>query len=147
MFLRTPQLLLRPPWPDDAADLIHAVREEGRRGMPWPATLGPPEAFAAAELPAEESRLLLFRRRRSGPLLVGAARLAGRPGGDNELGLWIARSRAGLGLAGEALRALVDSARLTLRARRLLLIQAGRWRQSRRPTESAIEVVLPASGW
>jgi RimJ/RimL family protein N-acetyltransferase len=146
MFLRTPRLLLRPPWPDDADALVHAVREEEGLGMAWPAALGRPEEFALADLPAEESRLLMFRRRRAGPLLVGAARLSGRPGGDNELGLWIARSRAGMGLAGEALRALVDSARLTLRARRLLLIQAGRWRPARRPPEPGIEVMMPA-GW
>jgi RimJ/RimL family protein N-acetyltransferase len=122
MFVRTPQLLLRPGWPDDAAELARAVHED--KAPPWPVGLGPPDEFLGAELSPADSRLLMFRRRRNGPLLVGAARLSGRPGGDEELGFWFSRSRASLGLAGEALRALVDSARLSLRAKRLLFIQA-----------------------
>jgi RimJ/RimL family protein N-acetyltransferase len=104
MFARTPRLLLRPGFAEDAPALAMAIGDEAivrnLAVVPWPYTLRDAEAFLASPrdpvLPAQ---------------LVGSCGLARRPSGAVELGYWIARSHWGRGFATEACTALVDIAR------------------------------------
>ena len=61
MFARTPRLLLRPGWSEDAPALYEAIRDQGivrnLATAPWPYQLSDAEAFLARE------RVAGFRRR------------------------------------------------------------------------------------
>lgn len=121
MFARTPRLLLRPGWKEDAPALATALGDFTVAGkltrVPWPYGIDDAEAFLAADqgpLP----NLLIFARTHGAPRLVGGIGLEARDGGA-ELGYWIARPYWGLGFATEAGRAVVEMADRSLRLPKL----------------------------
>ena len=121
MFARTPRLLLRPGWREDAPALAAAIGDyavvEKLARVPWPYGAADAEAFLAQDhglLP----NLLIFARTHGAPRLVGGIGLR-QADSDVELGYWIARPYWGLGFATEASRAVVEMADRSLRLPRL----------------------------
>jgi RimJ/RimL family protein N-acetyltransferase len=117
MFARTPRLLLRPGWPEDAQALHSAMADEGivrnLASAPWPYSLADAQGFL---MRAHEERLpvfLAFKRTGGKPHLVGGCGIGRREDGVPELGYWIARPFWGLGFATEATRAVMRIARAT----------------------------------
>ncbi len=123
MFARTERLLLRPGWAEDAPALHAAIADEAiirnLTSPPWPYSLADAEAFLASKRPDHAPSFLLFRRTRGAPQLVGAAGLGRKPGGEGELGYWIARPYWSLGYATEAAEAVLRIARNGLRLNKL----------------------------
>lgn len=115
MFARTPRLLLRPGFPEDAPTLARAMSDRAiARNLavvPWPYTLRDAEAFLASPRDPVLPSLLIFERTDGAPLLAGACGLGRRPSGAVEMGYWIARPFWGRGLATEACVALIEIAR------------------------------------
>jgi len=115
MFARTPRLLLRPGFPEDAPALAGAIADQAivrnLAVVPWPYSMRDAEAFLASPRDPVLPSLLVFERGSGAPELVGACGLGRRPSGAVELGYWIARSRWGRGYATEACLAMVDIAR------------------------------------
>ena len=115
MFARTPRLLLRPGFPEDAPALATAMSDaaiaRNLAVVPWPYSLRDAEAFLASPRDPILSSLLIFERGAGAPQLVGSCGLGRRPSGAVEMGYWIARSHWDRGLATEACTALIDIAR------------------------------------
>ena len=115
MFARTPRLLLRPGFPEDAPALAAAIADEAIvRNLgtaPWPYRMRDAEAFLASPRDPVLPSLLIFERTDGAPQLVGSCGLGRRPSGAVELGYWIARAAWGRGIATEAGEALIDIAR------------------------------------
>jgi RimJ/RimL family protein N-acetyltransferase len=115
MFARTPRLLLRPGFPEDAPALATEIADEAivknLATAPWPFRMRDAEAFLASPRDPLLPSLLIFERTDSAPRLVGSCGLGRRPSGAVELGYWIARPYWGRGFATEACVALVDIAR------------------------------------
>jgi len=115
MFARTPRLLLRPGFPEDAPALAMAISDRAvvrnLAVVPWPYTLRDAEAFLASPRDPILPSLLIFERGAGAPQLVGSCGLGRRPSGAVEMGYWIARSHWGRGLATEACTALIEIAR------------------------------------
>jgi RimJ/RimL family protein N-acetyltransferase len=114
MFARTTRLLLRPSWPEDAAELHQAIADEGivrnLASAPWPYTAEEAVRFATLDHNATYPAFLLMLRTDDAPRLIGACGLGERNGGA-ELGYWIARPYWGLGFASEASRAVMHIAK------------------------------------
>jgi RimJ/RimL family protein N-acetyltransferase len=115
MFARTPRLLLRPGFPEDAPALAGAIGDKlialNLAVVPWPYTLRDAEAFLASPRDPVLPSFLIFERTDDAPRLVGSCGLGRRPSGAVEMGYWIARPHWGRGLATEACRALIGIAR------------------------------------
>ena len=115
MFARTPRLLLRPGFPEDAPALAAGMSDRAiARNLavvPWPYTLRDAEAFLASPRDPVLPSLLIFERTNGAPRLIGSCGLGRRPSGAVEMGYWIARSSWGRGFATEACGALIDIAR------------------------------------
>ena len=115
MFARTPRLLLRPGFPEDAPALADAIADQAiarnLANVPWPYRMRDAEAFLASPRDPILPSLLIFERTRGAPQLVGACGLGRRPSGAVEMGYWIARAFWGRGYATEACAALVEIAR------------------------------------
>ena len=115
MFARTPRLLLRPGFPEDAPALAGAIADEAivrnLATVPWPYHMRDAEAFLASPRDPVLPSLLIFERGDGAPQLVGSCGLGRRPSGAVELGYWIARRFWGRGYATEAGTALVDIGR------------------------------------
>ncbi|HEX8262549.1 MAG TPA: GNAT family N-acetyltransferase, partial [Allosphingosinicella sp.] len=86
---------------------------------PWPYSLADAEAFLATERKPSEPSLLIFRCTADAPELIGGIGFGLRPSGEREFGYWLARRHWGRGYATEAGRALLATARLGLRLKRL----------------------------
>lgn len=116
MFARTPRLLLRPGFPEDAPALAAAIADEAivrnLATAPWPFRMRDAEAFLARPRDPILPSLLIFERTKGAPRLVGSCGLGRRPSGAVEMGYWIARPHWGQGLATEACGALVEIARM-----------------------------------
>lgn len=114
MFARTERLLLRPSWPEDAADLHRAIADEGivrnLASAPWPYSEDDAVRFATADHDATYPAFLLMLRTDAAPRLIGTCGL-GQRNGEAELGYWIARPYWGLGFASEAGRAVMHVAK------------------------------------
>ena len=114
MFARTERLLLRPSWPEDAAELHAAIADEGivrnLASAPWPYTRQEAVRFATMNHNENYPAFLLMLRTDSAPRLIGACGL-GERNGEAELGYWIARPYWGLGFASEAGRAVTGIAK------------------------------------
>lgn len=114
MFARTPRLLLRPGFPEDAPALAAAIADEAivknLAGPPWPFLTRDAEAYLARPRDPVLPTLMIFERA-GGPTLIGECGLTRRPSGSVELGYWIAKPFWGRGFASEACAALVDIAR------------------------------------
>jgi RimJ/RimL family protein N-acetyltransferase len=123
MFATTERLLLRPPWTQDAPALFRAISDEGvvrnLAKAPWPYLPEHAEAYAAGEQKASEPSMLIFRRTREAPELIGGIGFGRKPTGEVELGYWIARAHWGRGYATEAGHAAAAMARGSLRLDRL----------------------------
>ncbi len=115
MFARTPRLLLRPGFPEDAPALAAALADKAiARNLavvPWPYTLRDAEAFLASPRDPVLPSFLIFERTAGAPRLVGSCGLGRRASGAVELGYWIGRPFWGRGIATEAGLALIDIAR------------------------------------
>ena len=115
MFARTPRLLLRPGFPEDAPALATAIADmaivRNLAVVPWPYGLRDAEAFLASPRDPVLPSLLIFERTPAEPRLIGSCGVARRPSGAVELGYWIARPFWGRGFATEACSALIDIAR------------------------------------
>jgi RimJ/RimL family protein N-acetyltransferase len=115
MFARTPRLLLRPGFPEDAPALAAALADKAiARNLavvPWPYTLRDAEAFLASPRDPVLPSFLIFERTAGAPRLVGSCGLGRRASGAVELGYWIGRLFWGRGIATEAGLALIDIAR------------------------------------
>lgn len=123
MFARTTRLLLRPGWSQDAPALFRTIADErivrNLATAPWPYRPEDAEAWLATERKASEPTVLIFRCTEAAPELIGAIGFGRRPTGEMEFGYWIARRHWGRGYATEAGRALLATARLGLRVKRL----------------------------
>ena len=115
MFARTPRLLLRPGFPEDAPALAAAIADQAiarnLANVPWPYSMRDAEAFLASPRDPVLPSLLIFERGLAAPQLIGACGLGRRPSGAVEMGYWIARPYWGRGFATEACSALIDIAR------------------------------------
>jgi RimJ/RimL family protein N-acetyltransferase len=115
MFARTPRLLLRPGFPEDAPALAAAIADEAivrnLATAPWPYRMRDAEAFLASPRDPILPSFLILERTDSAPQLVGSCGLGRRASGAVEMGDWIARPFWGRGFATEACQALVDIAR------------------------------------
>ena len=115
MFARTPRLLLRPGFPEDAPALAAAIADESivrnLAVVPWPYSLRDAEAFLASPRDPILPSLLIFERTGFEPRLIGSCGLGRRPSGAVEMGYWISRPHWGRGFATEACGALIDIAR------------------------------------
>lgn len=115
MFARTPRLLLRPGFPEDAPALAMAIADRAivrnLAVVPWPYGLRDAEAFLARPRDPVLPSLLIFQRTSGAPQLVGSCGLGRRASGAIELGYWITRPFWGQGIATEACAALIDIAR------------------------------------
>ena len=115
MFARTPRLLLRPGFTEDAPALAAAIADKAivsnLATVPWPYGMRDAEAFLASPRDPLLPSFLIFERTEAELRLVGSCGLGRRPSGAVELGYWIARSHWGRGIATEACTALVDIAR------------------------------------
>ena len=122
MFARTPRLLLRPGFPEDASALAAAIADEAivrnLSGPPWPFQVRDAEAYLARARDPILPCLLVLERTEGAPRLIGEAGLARRPSGAVEMGYWIARPFWGRGFATESCSALIEIAR-TLGLRQL----------------------------
>ena len=116
MFARTPRLLLRPGFPEDAPALAGAIGDEtivrNLATVPWPYRMRDAEAFLASPRDPILPSLLVFERGQSAPQLIGSCGLGRRPSGAVEMGYWIARPFWGRGFATEACTAVIDIARM-----------------------------------
>jgi RimJ/RimL family protein N-acetyltransferase len=114
MFARTPRLLLRPGFPEDAPALAAAIADQAivrnLSVVPWPYSLRDAEAFLASPRDPILPSLLIFERTASEPRLVGSCGLGRRPSGAVEMGYWISRPHWGRGFATEACRSLIEIA-------------------------------------
>ena len=123
MFARTPRLLLRPGWIQDAPAVFELIRDEAIvRNLstpPWPYRLADAEAFLSAERHSGEPVMLIFRRTQGAPELVGSIGFGRDPNGQMELGYWIGRAFWGRGYATEAGRAAIAMARDSFRLTKL----------------------------
>ena len=115
MFARTPRLLLRPGWMEDAPALAHAISDpailRNLTHAPAPYALDDAQAFLSLPHDSRLPRLLAFTRTRGAPRLVGGCDIHLDEHGTPELGYWIARPYWGLGFATEAARAVLSMAR------------------------------------
>ena len=115
MFARTPRLLLRPGFPEDAPALAGAIADEAiarnLANVPWPYSMRDAEAYLASPRDPGLPSCLIFERGPGPVQLAGACGLGRRASGAVELGYWIARPQWGRGFATEACAALVDIAR------------------------------------
>lgn len=117
MFARTPRLLLRPGWMEDAPALAEAIGDgavlRNLARAPSPYGLADAESFLARPQEQRMPRLLAFTRTLGAPRLVGGCGITQGADGAPELGYWIARSYWGLGFATEATQAVLSMARAT----------------------------------
>lgn len=122
MFARTERLLLRPSWPEDAAELYQAIADENivrnLASAPWPYTADDALQFATQAHDERYPAFLLMLRTNGAPRLIGACGIV-LQNGEAELGYWITRPYWGLGFATEAGRAVINIAR-TIGHRKLI---------------------------
>jgi len=115
MFARTPRLLLRPGFPEDAQALARAIADEAivrnLASAPWPYRVRDAEAYLASPRDPVLPSFLIFERTQAEPQLVGSCGLGRRPSDAVEMGYWIGRAYWGRGIATEASRALIEIAR------------------------------------
>lgn len=146
MFIRTHRLLLRPPWPEDAAAIARGLAErevaEGLARAPWPrdARHGAAAEGFIARLEALEPQptfVILSREGDDAPL-AGAISLfregedgeeegeeeggdgGGKRGREWRLGVWLGEGWRGRGYATEAAGAVLELAFLGLRLPRVV---------------------------
>jgi len=110
MFARTPRLLLRPGWAEDAPALARAIRGEARSANALDDALADAEAFLAEPRDAILPRFLITLRTDGAPLVIGTCGLTRRASGRVEFGCWIEQAFRNQGFATEAGRAVLHIA-------------------------------------
>lgn len=107
MFARTPRLLLRPPFAEDAREIATRIGDKGvvrnLATAPWPYGVTDAEAWLAN--PQRDPLLpnwVMLQRTGGSPRIVGAIGIHRREDDSLELGYWVARRYWGLGFATEA---------------------------------------------
>ena len=123
MFVRTPRLLLRQGWIEDAPALVRAIGSDpaiarNTARIPLPYSLADAEAFLGREQNPQAPSCLIFARTSRTLRLVGCVGIEADQDG-HELGYWIARPYWGLGFATEAASALIRCARESLKIERI----------------------------
>ena len=120
----TDRLQLRPGRPEDAPALFRAVADQdivrNLASVPWPYSMSDAEIFASLEFNPDEPRLFIFRHGPGPAELIGVAGLDRMPGGEVELGYWIAKEHWNRGYATEAGRRMIEIARAELKLGRLV---------------------------
>jgi RimJ/RimL family protein N-acetyltransferase len=115
MFARTPRLLLRPGWMEDAPALAEAIGDtailRNLTSVPAPYDEADAREFLARVQDPRLPSLLAFSRTLGAPRLIGGCGVHMSKDGEPELGYWIARRYWGLGFATEAARAVLNMAR------------------------------------
>ena len=115
MFARTPRLLLRPGWMEDAPALAEAINDpailRNLTHVPSPYGMDDAERFLSQLHDPRFPRLLAFTRTQGAPRLVGGCGIHLSAEGAPELGYWVARPYWGLGFATEAARAVLAMGR------------------------------------
>jgi RimJ/RimL family protein N-acetyltransferase len=113
MFHITERLLLRPAWPEDWAEILSGVDDEGvamnLARVPWPYS----EADARwwTTQPQDQCTPSFLVVESASGRVIGSAGLA--PGeGEVEIGYWLRRDAWGRGYATEAARGVVEVARM-----------------------------------
>ena len=113
VFHRSERLFLRPPWPEDAAELTRAIAHEPVARMlarlPWPYT----QADAEFWIGMHRDPLLpgfLLTVPEEGARIVGGVGLQPGPSDAPEVGYWVAPDCWGRGYATEALKGLLEVA-------------------------------------
>lgn len=118
MFARTPRLLLRPGWIEDAPALTRAIADpaiiHNLAKAPWPYGIEEAVHFLAGPQSPLLPELLILRRTMGAPQVIGGIGLVQDEDGTVELGYWITRACWGLGFATEAGQAMLDIARHAL---------------------------------
>lgn len=116
MFARTPRLLLRPPWADDAAELHAQINDaaivRNLAHAPWPYGLDDAHDFVARDQDFFVPHFLMVRRAANGPQIIGSVGLGRDPDGAVEIGYWLGRAFWGQGFAVEGARAVLGIARM-----------------------------------
>ncbi len=124
MFALTERLLLRPAWEEDAEAIFRTIADEGivrnLASAPWPYLPCHAEKFVAIPRTAHRPVSLIFLRTGGTPELAGCIGIDAMPGGEVEMGYWIARKHWGSGIATEAGAAMLRFARDTLRLPRII---------------------------
>lgn len=117
MFARTPRLLLRPTWPEDATDFHRAIADaaivRNLARAPWPYSLDDAVNFLSREPDPLRPRFVITKRTQGTPHLIGCCGIESREDGTTEIGYWIARPYWGLGFATEAASAVLQIAHAT----------------------------------
>ena len=111
MFARTPRLLLRPGFPEDAPALVAAMSDRAiARNLavvPWPYTLRDAAEFVRHTREASSGVLRLAIEQAGTAIgVIGCERTA--DGAAAELGYWLAEPHWGKGYVSEATRAIID---------------------------------------
>jgi len=123
MFARTPRLMLRPGWPEDAAALSQAVAHESvamnLSRLPWPYAQADAREWLAIPRSPTDVTLLIVAQDSPTPRLIGAISLDRESGGTPELGYWLTPDAWGRGYATEAGQAVLHMARHALGLKRL----------------------------
>jgi RimJ/RimL family protein N-acetyltransferase len=120
MFIRSERLFLRLAWPEDAADLHHALSDErivrNLAQVPWPYTIEDARAFIRRPAERRFPSLLITKPSQRGSRLIGGIGLHDEDG-CAQLGCWLVPEAWGQGYATEAARAMLGVARILDHAR------------------------------
>lgn len=114
MFMRTPRLFLRPPFPEDWRPIFAAMNDESLVRMlakaPWPYREDDARNFCNAPREERDLRLAITVPELPGAPLIG---MVGMDCSETvpELGYWIARGHRGRGYASEAVGGILAMAR------------------------------------
>ena len=123
MFARTPRLLLRPGWIEDAPALSRAIGDEAvvrnLARAPWPYALGDAESFLTMPRSPSVANFLIFESPTEAPRLVGGIAIDPPTAGEAEFGYWLTPDAWGRGYATEAGRQVIEIARHAIGLRRL----------------------------
>jgi len=111
MFHRTERLLLRPAWPEDREMILAGIGDE-RVVRHLAGASSPYLPGHARDQDPRFPDFLLTRPQSQGARLVGCAGLGILPGGNAELGCWIAPPHRGRGYATEGARGVIEVAKL-----------------------------------